>query len=138
MAHGKENGAERPPATVMTVVLWMKRALCNRIAFSPRRTHALQLHVPAYLLVRPVRHIERAESVHEGGMLKALVVPPWLPAKSARVSSLLACCALGPPAFAALYSCRRELCTDRSAWLPLGRACPSACIEPRSGGRRSP
>src|SRR5439155_10400613 len=28
-------------------------------------------------------------------------VPPWLPAKSARVSNLPACCALGPPACAA-------------------------------------
>ena len=57
-------------------------------------------------------------------------IPPWLPAKSARVSSLLACCALGPPASAALYSCRHELCTDRSAWLPLGRACPSLASSP--------
>jgi FG-GAP-like repeat len=52
-------------------------------------------------------------------------VPPWLPAKSARVSNLPACCAPGPPASAAQYSCRREPCTGRSAWLPLGRACPS-------------
>jgi len=41
-------------------------------------------------------------------------VPPWLPAKSARVSNLLACCALGPPASAAQYSCRREPCTEPS------------------------
>jgi hypothetical protein len=34
-------------------------------------------------------------------------VPPWLPAKSARVSNLPACCAPGPPASAAQYSCRR-------------------------------
>ena len=61
-------------------------------------------------------------------------VPPWLPAKSARVSNLLACCALGPPASVARYSCRREPCTGRSAWLPLGRACLSAWIEHRSGG----
>jgi cytochrome oxidase Cu insertion factor (SCO1/SenC/PrrC family) len=39
----------------------------------PGRTHAMQLHVPAYLFVRPVRHIERAERVHEGRML---VTPP--------------------------------------------------------------
>jgi hypothetical protein len=65
-------------------------------------------------------------------------VPPWLPAKSARVSNLPACCALGPPASAAQYSCRREPCTGRSAWLPLGRACRSAWIEHRSGEQRSP
>jgi hypothetical protein len=64
-------------------------------------------------------------------------VPPWLHAKSGRASNLLACCALGPPASAAQYSCRREPCTGRSAWLPLGRACLSAWIEPRSGEQRS-
>jgi hypothetical protein len=67
-----------------------------------------------------------------------VTVPPWLPAKSARVSNLPACCALGPPACGAQYSCRREPCTGRSAWLPLGRACLSAWIERRSGERRSP
>jgi len=36
---------------------------------------------------------------------------------------------LGPPASAARYSCRREPCTGRSAWLPLGRAFLSAWIE---------
>src|SRR6266516_2986083 len=65
-------------------------------------------------------------------------VPPWLPAKSVRVSNLPACFALGPPASAAQYSCRREPCTGRSAWLPLGRACLSAWIEHRSGEQRSP
>src|SRR5262249_47868718 len=40
--------------------------------------------------------------------------------------SLLACCALGPLASAAQYSCRREPCTGRWASLPLGRACLSA------------
>ena len=65
-------------------------------------------------------------------------VPPWLPAKSARVSNLPACCALAPLASAAQYSCRREACTGRSAWLPLGRACLSAWIEHRSGEQRSP
>jgi hypothetical protein len=59
-------------------------------------------------------------------------VPPWLPAKSARVSNLPACCALGPPACAAPCSCRREPCTGRSAWPHLGRACLSAWIEHRS------
>jgi hypothetical protein len=53
-------------------------------------------------------------------------VPPSLRESSSRVSSLLACSALGPPASAAQYSCRREPCTGRSAWLPLGRACLSA------------
>jgi hypothetical protein len=42
-----------------------------------------------------------------------------------RVSNLPLCCALGPPACAAQYSCRREPCTGRSAWLPLDRACLS-------------
>src|SRR5262245_14249225 len=65
-------------------------------------------------------------------------VPPWLPAKSARVSNLPACCALGPLASAAQYSCRCEPCTGRSAWLLLGRACLSAWIEHRSGEQRSP
>jgi hypothetical protein len=65
-------------------------------------------------------------------------VPPWLPAKSARVSNLPACCALGPPSCAAQYSCRREPCSARSAWRPLGRACRSAWIEHRSGEQRSP
>src|SRR5262249_40127457 len=62
--------------------------------------------------------------------LSALLVIPaqWLPA----------CSALGPPASAAQYSCRREPCTGRSAWLPLGRACLSAWIEHRSGEQRSP
>ena len=55
-----------------------------------------------------------------------------------RVSNLPACCALGPPACAAQYSCRREPCTGRSAWLPLGRAYLSAWIEHRSGEPRSP
>src|SRR5262245_10132605 len=52
-------------------------------------------------------------------------VPPWLPGNSSRVSSLLACYALGPPASAAQYSCHHEACSARSAWLPLGRVCPS-------------
>src|SRR5262249_29943813 len=65
-------------------------------------------------------------------------VPPSLRESSSRASSLLACYALGPPASAAQYSCRREPCTGRSAWLPLGRACLSAWIEPRSGEQRSP
>src|SRR5262249_18967828 len=65
-------------------------------------------------------------------------VPPWLPAKSAHVSNLLACCALGPPACAAPCSCHHETCSARSAWLPLGRACLSAWIEHRSGEQRSP
>jgi hypothetical protein len=65
-------------------------------------------------------------------------VPPSLRESSSRVSSLLACYALGPPASAAQYSCRREPCTGRSAWLPLGRACLSAWIEHRSGEQRSP
>src|SRR5215510_16203639 len=65
-------------------------------------------------------------------------VPPSLRESSSRVSSLLACYALGPPASAAQYSCRREPCTGRSAWLPLGRACLSAWIEYRSGEQRSP
>src|SRR5262249_38754769 len=65
-------------------------------------------------------------------------VPPSLRESSSRVSSLLACYALGPPASAAQYSCRREPCTGRSAWLPLGRACLSAWIEHRIGEHRSP
>src|SRR5215468_8899108 len=65
-------------------------------------------------------------------------VLPWLPAKSARVSNLPACCALGPPVSAAPCSCRREPCTGRSAWPPLGRACLSAWIEHRNGEQRSP
>src|SRR5438046_3814198 len=51
-------------------------------------------------------------------------VPPWLPAKSARVSNLPACCALGPPACAAPCSCHHETCSARSAWLRPGKACP--------------
>jgi hypothetical protein len=65
-------------------------------------------------------------------------VPPSLPAKSARVSNLPACCALGPPACAAPCSCHHEACSGRLAWLPLGRACLSAWIEHRSGEQRSP
>ena len=65
-------------------------------------------------------------------------VPPSLRESSSRVSSLLACYALGPLASAAQYSCRREPCTGRSAWLLLGRACLSAWIEHRSGEQRSP
>jgi hypothetical protein len=65
-------------------------------------------------------------------------VPPWLHAKSARASSLLACYAPGPPASAAPYFCHREACTGRSAWPPRGMAGPSAWIEHRSGERRSP
>jgi hypothetical protein len=61
-------------------------------------------------------------------------VPPWLPAKSARVSNLLACCALGPVACAAPCSCRREPCTGHLAWPPRGMADPFAWIEHRSGG----
>jgi hypothetical protein len=63
--------------------------------------------------------------------LARATVPPWLHAKSAHASSLLACCALGPPACVVPCSCRREPCTGRSAWLPLGRACRSAWIEHR-------
>src|SRR5262249_46345987 len=51
-------------------------------------------------------------------------VPPWLPAKSVRVSNLLACCALGPPACAAPCSCHHEACSARSAWPHPGKACP--------------
>jgi hypothetical protein len=70
--------------------------------------------------------------------LGGATVPPWLPAKSARVSNLPACCALGPPACAAPCSCHHEPCTGHSAWPPRGMADPFAWIEPRSGGRRSP
>src|SRR6516164_6790423 len=52
-------------------------------------------------------------------------VPPWLPAKSAHVSNLPACCALGPPACAAPCSCHHEACSARSAWPHPGKACPS-------------
>jgi hypothetical protein len=52
-------------------------------------------------------------------------VPPWLPAKSARVSNLPACCALGPPACAAPCSCHHETCSARSAWPHPGKACRS-------------
>src|SRR5262249_43437172 len=52
-------------------------------------------------------------------------VPPWLPAKSARVSNLPACCALGPPACAAPCSCHHEACSARSAWPHPDKACPS-------------
>jgi hypothetical protein len=52
-------------------------------------------------------------------------VPPWLLAKSARVSSLLACYALGPRACAAPCSCHHETCSARSAWPHHGKACPS-------------
>src|SRR5215813_7757709 len=79
-----------------------------------------------------------ADSGAQALRLARATVRPWLPAKSARVSNLLACYALGPPASAAQYSCRREPCTGRSAWLPLGRACLSAWIEHRSGEQRSP
>jgi|SRR5262245_35640932 len=65
-------------------------------------------------------------------------VPSWLRESSSRVSSLLACYALGPPACAARCSCHREACSARSAWLLLGRACLSAWIEHRSGEQRSP
>src|SRR5262245_45282380 len=65
-------------------------------------------------------------------------VPPLLRESSSRVSSLLACYALGPPASAATYSCHREPCTGRSAWLLLGRACLSAWIEHRSEEPHSP
>jgi hypothetical protein len=37
-----------------------------------------------------------------GGNREHAELPPWLPAKSARVSNLPACCALGPPACGAL------------------------------------
>src|SRR5262249_17381942 len=50
-------------------------------------------------------------------------VPPSLRESSSRASTLPACSALGPLASAAQYSCRREPCTGRSAWLLLGRAC---------------
>src|SRR5215510_5744102 len=53
-------------------------------------------------------------------------VPPWLPAKSARVSNLLACCALGPPACAAPCSCHHEACSARSAWPHPRKACHCA------------
>jgi hypothetical protein len=43
-------------------------------------------------------------------------VPAWLPANSARVSNLPACCARGPPACAAPCSCHHETCSARSAW----------------------
>jgi hypothetical protein len=46
-------------------------------------------------------------------------VPPWLPAKSARVSNLPACCALGPPACAGPCSCHHEACSA-----PFGMAAP--------------
>src|SRR5262245_20335709 len=70
--------------------------------------------------------------------LGGATVPPWLPAKSARVSNLPACCALGPPASAAQYSCHHEACSARSAWPRPDKACLSAWIEHRSGEQRSP
>src|SRR5262249_21661707 len=65
-------------------------------------------------------------------------VLPSLRESSSRASTLPACSALGPLASAAQYSCRREPCTGRSAWLLLGRACLSAWIEHRSEEQRSP
>src|SRR5262249_51903083 len=65
-------------------------------------------------------------------------VPPSLRESSSRASTLPACCALGPLASAAQYSCRREPCTGRSAWLLLGRACLSAWLEHRTYAPHSP
>jgi hypothetical protein len=56
-------------------------------------------------------------------------VPPSLRESSSRVSSLLACYALGPLAPRGQYSCHHEACSARSAWPRPGRACLSAWIE---------
>jgi hypothetical protein len=45
--------------------------------------------------------------------------PPWLPAKSARVSNLPACCALGPPVCAAPCSCHSVLLQMAQVWQRL-------------------
>src|SRR5262249_6902673 len=65
-------------------------------------------------------------------------VPPWLPAKSAHVSNLFACCALGPPARAAPCSCHHEACSARSAWPHPGKACPSVYAGRHIARRRLP
>jgi len=93
-----------------------------------------QARCPSWIPSRTPRGGSRADSGPQVLPPARATVPPWLPAKSARVSNLLACCALGPPASAAQYSCRREPCTGRSAWLPLGRACLSAWIEHNAAG----
>src|SRR5262249_39187301 len=80
--------------------------------------------------LKPTTKAGTASSRSEGGTVAR--------ESSSRVPSLLACSALGPLASAAQYSCRREPCTGRSAWLLLGRACLSAWIEHRSGEQRSP
>src|SRR5262249_1363552 len=50
----------------------------------------------------------------------------------------LACYALGPLASAAQYSCRREPCTGRSAWLPLGEVHRSSLHPPAAAPPPSP
>jgi hypothetical protein len=62
---------------------------------------------------------------------RGAIVPPSLLAKSARVSNLLACCALGPPACAAPCSCHHEACSAHSAWPHPGKACPSQGFKAR-------
>src|SRR6516165_1342203 len=53
-----------------------------------------------------------------------VTLPPWLPAKSARVSNLPACCALGPPACAAHGSCSLEIATCARSPPRAGGSCP--------------
>src|SRR6516165_6703835 len=71
-------------------------------------------------------------------------VPPWLPAKSVRVSNLPACCALGPPACAAPFGMaapwqglpvRLERAPHRGAAFALSNASKRA--RTRSIGSRS-
>ena len=73
-----------------------------------------QARCPSWIPSRTPRGGSRADSGPQVLPPARATVPPWLPAKSARVSNLLACCALGPPASAAQYSCRREPCTEPS------------------------
>ena len=66
--------------------------------------------------------------------------------RRSRIARVASGYALGPPASGAQYSCRREPCTGRSAWLPhirfdSGRAArylPPSIRQMKPTGRRAP
>ena len=88
-----------------------------------------QARCPSWIPSRTPRGGSRADSGPQVLPPARATVPPSLRESSSRVSSLLACYALGPLAPRGQYSCHHEACSARSAWPRPGRACLSAWIE---------
>src|SRR5262249_48570998 len=129
----------RPIRLIFTAPIDFNARRCERIrTLNPLRGEALRdlaIGIDAGEIGGPVWSVSdrgtagafRSSRTDRGAQVlprAGATVRPWLLAKSARVSNLPACCALGPPACAAPCSCHHEACSARSAWPHPGKACP--------------